>query len=134
MGATTVPLYDTLGAQSTAFILEQTGMSAVVVEAEALVKLLRAVAAVETRGGCGLRFAVVCGGTLEGLKLQNPEDAAEARRLADEQNVRIMTFAEVVEMGRLDRSPLTRPSSEDIYTICYTSGAGSHASEAELLH
>eukprot|EP00918_Siedleckia_nematoides_P093550 GHVU01205378.1.p4 GENE.GHVU01205378.1~~GHVU01205378.1.p4 ORF type:complete len:108 (-),score=17.65 GHVU01205378.1:136-459(-) len=70
----------------------------------------------------------------EQLKLQNPEDAAEARRLADEQNVRIMTFAEVVEMGRLDRSPLTRPSSEDIYTICYTSGAGSHASEAELLH
>ena len=106
-----VPLYDTLGDEAIAFILEQTGLKTVFTGSESVRKL----ATLKTREArqCA-RLQVV----VQWEEAKRPEDVAAAAAAG----LQLLSLAEVEAAGRAHPAPLAPPKPSDLAYICYTSG------------
>ncbi|CAM9567619.1 unnamed protein product, partial [Phaeothamnion confervicola] len=118
----TVPLYDTLGEASVAFVLKQTGLKTVLCRSPEVAKVLVAAATCPT-----VRAVIVAdrGGYAP--------DAAMAAR-AKEAGVAVHTFEEVVAAGKAAPQPTEEPGMEDLATFCYTSGTTGDPKGVLLTH
>ena len=110
-GMADVPLYDTLGDEAIAFILEQTGLKTVFTSAES-VRKLAALKALEPRQ-CA-RFSAI----VQWEEAKRPEDVEAAARAG----LTLLSLAEVEAAGRAHPAPHAPPKPEDVAYICYTSG------------
>nr|PVC50109.1 long-chain-fatty-acid--CoA ligase 5 [Theileria orientalis] len=104
-GLTLVPLYDTLGEQSTEYILNTTELSVVVCDNKCAFKLLNLM----PRLNNSLSLVVVIG-------VDNVDPGLSYK------NVTFMTWNEVVQRGRNNPREFTPAKPTDVNTISYTSG------------
>lgn len=100
-----VPLYDTLGPDACAFIVNQTEAQLVVVEDDKKVNLLL------DKAPKHLKKLVV-------IKPLRPATLQRAKN----RGIEIHTFDEVEKLGAQRDHPEMPPKPEDLCTICYTSG------------
>jgi long-chain acyl-CoA synthetase len=116
--AVTVPLYDTLGPEPVQYIINQTGMSAILCSVLELPVLLRVcgscphvktIIVKDARSDVDEFFTELTGAG-------NSSDAGVAER------IRIMTFEELARIGAAHPVEPSPPSPHDLATICYTSG------------
>jgi long-chain acyl-CoA synthetase len=102
-----VPLYDTLGAEAVAYIINQTCMSVVVCEASKLLPLIK------HSGNCpSLRLIITMANSI----------SSEERDAAQQAGLVLHTMSDVKKMGRETPVELMPASVESLATICYTSG------------
>ncbi|UKJ87971.2 long-chain-fatty-acid--CoA ligase 5 [Theileria orientalis] len=104
-GLTLVPLYDTLGEQSTEYIINTTELSVVVCDNKCAFKLMNLMPRLKT----SLSLVVVIG-----VDNVDPE--------LNYKNVLFMTWSEVVQCGRNNPKEFTPAKPTDVNTISYTSG------------
>lgn len=100
-----VPLYDTLGPDACAFIVNQTEAQLVVVEDDKKVNLLLDKAPKQ------LKKLVV-------IKALRPQTIQRAKN----RGIEIFMFDEVEKLGAQRNNPEVPPKPTDLCTICYTSG------------
>jgi len=113
-----VPSYDTLGAESIAYVINQTSMKTMLCSAEVIHNLL------ECKPQCP---------TLDHIIQMEPvSDDLKGR--AQAVGVRVISFAEVVAEGESKPLPLHPPAPQDIATFCYTSGTTGDPKGALLTH
>ncbi|XP_021955219.1 long-chain-fatty-acid--CoA ligase 1 isoform X2 [Folsomia candida] len=114
-----VPLYDTLGADACAFIINQAEMTTVICDDDAKINLL-------------LDKAPKCLVRLVHIKPLKPETIARAKKQA----IELLRFEEVEKLGSTyshsHREKPPRP--DDISTICYTSGTTGNPKGVMLSH
>uniref|UniRef100_A0A914D0T0 long-chain-fatty-acid--CoA ligase n=1 Tax=Acrobeloides nanus TaxID=290746 RepID=A0A914D0T0_9BILA len=105
-----VPLYETLGAETSAFIINHTEIELVVCDTQEKAKTL--LHNIE-------KFP-----TLKHIVCIDSNLSSELRRLADKAEINLYTFHELHRLGvEVKRtSPHVPPKPEDLATICYTSG------------
>lgn len=112
-----VPLYDTLGPDACAFIINQTECQTVVVEDDKKVNLLL------DKAPKGLKKMIV-------VKPLRPGTLQRAKN----RGIDIHTFEEVEKLGAQNDRPDLPPKPEDICTICYTSGTTGNPKGVVLTH
>lgn len=149
LGGATVPLYDTLGPDTTKFILAETGCNAVVTSRSQLSNLCHAKMSSECSR---LRYVIVIDGV-----------TPEAAKLGKDSNLEVMPFAKVEAIGaqliatssyrttqqshhnpdynnrRASTSDAATafhnpPAGNDLATFCYTSGTTGNPKGAMLTH
>lgn len=112
-----VPLYDTLGPDACAFIVNQTEAHLVVVEDDKKVNLLL------DKAPRQLKKLVV-------IKPLRPATLQRAKNCG----IQIFSFDEVEKLGALQDHPEVPPNPTDICTICYTSGTTGNPKGVVLSH
>jgi long-chain acyl-CoA synthetase len=120
VSATNVPLYDTLGDESLAWVFEQTEMSTVFLGAAGIGKLL----------------AMYKNKTIKSLKHLvsfDPVDSATASAIA-EAGLQLLTFSDVMKKGHETKVDLHPASPDSLMTICYTSGTTARCKGVEITH
>ena len=117
-GLIMVPLYDTLGPDAIKYIVKQAEVSLVVVEDGKLGNLLEAAKECPT-----LKYVVKIGSL-------TPED----KKMAGDVNVTLMYFRGVEAMGKESAKAPVPGKSEELYTICYTSGTTGDPKGVMLTH
>jgi long-chain acyl-CoA synthetase len=104
-----VPLYDTLGSEACEYIINQTEMELVVCDtgpkADMLIQAAARMASLKT-------LVVIQANSLT-------EDVIKAGK---EANIDVLTFSDMMEIGRNCLHVPVKPKPETICTICYTSG------------
>jgi len=119
-GGCLVPLYDTLGPDTFEYIINQTSMKTVVVAESPLAKQL-------------LNIHKKC----KSLKIivQMDEPPADLKKEAKDAGIQLLSFSEVIEAGKKSPSPPTpAKSSDEMNTICYTSGTTGNPKGAFVTH
>lgn len=111
-----VPLYDTLGDEAINFILLQTELKLVVCDDSA--KALHLM-----NSSSSLKYIVV---------IENISDEARAR--AQECNIQIHSMEQIKEIGKNNLSKPVPPKTNDLATICYTSGTTGKPKGALITH
>ena len=110
------PIYDTLGADTVEFILQQTEMRVCVCGPNAVLKVL----------------------TLFISKLttivQIGEVSEKTQQVARECNVTVVSFNDIIKEGHEHPVPVMPPSADDVCTICYTSGTTGVPKGALITH
>ncbi|KAL4228419.1 Long-chain-fatty-acid--CoA ligase 6 [Mactra antiquata] len=104
-----VALYDTLGDQAVAFIINQTEMKIIV--CDVATKANHILKMVDSGDGKKLKVIVV----MNGLDDVNQD-------LANKLNVQVVAYNDALEKGKLSLKPVVLPSPDDLGLICYTSG------------
>ena len=107
LSVVTVPLYDTLGPDAVRYIASHAELSVIACSVRVLPTLLQTVHECPTA-----RAIVVWGRAPSGAV---PRDADGGR-------VRVLTFEELQQVGRLNPTGGHPPDPTDVHTICYTSG------------
>lgn len=111
-----VPLYDTLGDEAINFILIQTELKIVVCDDSSKAMHLM-------NSNSSLKYIVV---------IENITD--EAREKASECNIKIMSLEQVKEIGKNNLTAPVPPKTNDLATICYTSGTTGKPKGALITH
>lgn len=113
-----VPAYDTLGADSIAYVVNQTEMTTMLCSAEVIGNM------------------IACKPQCPSLKniIQMEPVGAELREKAQSAGLRVLSFDEVEAAGRQNPQPLRPPNPLDIATFCYTSGTTGDPKGAMLTH
>lgn len=112
-----VPLYDTLGPDACAFIINQTEIQVVIVEDDKKVNLLL------DKAPKYLRKLIV-------IKPVRPNTMQRAKN----RGIEIYSFEEVEKLGAQKDHPEVPPQPGDICTICYTSGTTGNPKGVVLTH
>lgn len=112
-----VPLYDTLGPDACAFIINQTESTIVVVEDDKKVNLLL------DKAPRNLKKLIV-------IKQLRPATIQRAKNLG----IFIHSFEEVEKLGASKNFPELQPKPTDLCTICYTSGTTGNPKGVMLTH
>lgn len=118
---TSVPLYDTLGADAVAFVVGQTGLTTVCCSKTEVPKVLQVKADAEL----GRTLAHV-------VQYEDVSDAERAKATAA--GVSLRSLSELLAIGREHPAPHTPPRPEDVATFCYTSGTTGDPKGAMLTH
>ncbi|GMR60431.1 hypothetical protein PMAYCL1PPCAC_30626, partial [Pristionchus mayeri] len=117
----TVPLYDTLGADTAEFIVNQCEIEVIVVDnAEKTRKLIDISRRMPT-----LKHIVVI------LETEATDELVDSGRKA---GIAVHRFSEVIAEGHLHPLPETKPKGEDVYIISYTSGTTGMPKGVMLTH
>lgn len=103
-GFTNVPIYDTLGLQGVAFIMEQTGMEIVVATTDKAKTLIK-----EAEKLPNLKHLVI---------MDSDNVKADLEEAAKAANVTLEKFEAVEKLGATNPAPEKRPTIDDIATIC----------------
>ncbi len=121
MSVTNVPLYDTLGEESICWTFEQTMLSTIFMTAIGIPKLV----AIKKKGGIPTLTTAV---TFDEV---DPETKAKAAEVG----IKIIPFAEIIQIGKAETSIPLRPCGPNtLITICYTSGTTDKAKGVEITH
>jgi long-chain acyl-CoA synthetase len=103
-----VPLYDTLGAEALAYIVQQAGLKTV------FVSKLEAGKVITCKTSQPEAFSTL-------VNLIQFEDVSEAsRKAAADVGITLRSFTEVSEAGSFNKKDHIKPRAEDIAVICYT--------------
>eukprot|EP01104_Vermistella_antarctica_P002438 TRINITY_DN12683_c0_g1_i1.p1 TRINITY_DN12683_c0_g1~~TRINITY_DN12683_c0_g1_i1.p1 ORF type:complete len:717 (+),score=182.88 TRINITY_DN12683_c0_g1_i1:57-2153(+) len=124
--ATVAPLYDTLGPDSVAYVINQVGFNSIVISESELKSIIAAAKLCPT-----LQNVVVChrhNDVVDGDALRNVVRNSSAAHL------NLLTFEEVEAFGRSAPSSHIIPGSEDYATFCYTSGTTGNPKGALITH
>ena len=135
------PVYDTLGADSVEFILQQTAMKACVCGKEETLKVRFFVIADLIQQLLTLvdktpdLTTIIHSGPVDKKTLEIAKDHVQtAASSRNEQNITILTTQDVMAIGRDHRVVNTPPRAEDVCTICYTSGTTGVPKGALITH
>ena len=123
-----VALYDTLGADSTEYIVNHCEMEMVVCSLDHVARLLNT-----KHNMPKLRF-IVSMDELDSGELEGQSTSAMLKLWASEKNVQVFSFKEVEALGTAFPRAHCIPSAEDIWTINYTSGTTGNPKGAVLQH
>jgi long-chain acyl-CoA synthetase len=121
-GFADVPLYDTLGVESLAFITGQTMMATIFTDYVGAKKLIDA-KKTDAELMKSLRFVV-----------QFEDVDAPTRAAATAVGLTLRSWAEMLEAGRAHPVPHAPPKPDDLGFICYTSGTTGMPKGAMILH
>lgn len=114
-----VPLYDTLGPDACSYILNQTSMSVIVCDTtKRLETILK-----NADSTPNLKFVIV----VEDYKGMNLDAATK-------HNIKVMTFQEILFLGKKSLHDPIPPSPESVVSICYTSGTTGNPKGVLLTH
>mmetsp|Transcript_1900 Transcript_1900/g.4273 ORF Transcript_1900/g.4273 Transcript_1900/m.4273 type:complete len:683 (+) Transcript_1900:70-2118(+) len=102
----TVPMYDTLGPESVAYVINQTSMQTLVCEAAEMANIIAC------KPTCPTLTCVI---QMEPL-------TDEERKKVEAIGVKVFSMAEVEDMGAKNPCVHKPPRPQDIFTFCYTSG------------
>lgn len=120
-GLTSVTLYDTLGKESTGYILNQCEIKTVFCEAKQIKELVELKQAGEINH---LEYLVVI------------NDVAEIKdiKFAESAGLHVLTFENVEHGGFKSQIDLPSPQPDSVFTICYTSGTTGFPKGAMISH
>jgi long-chain acyl-CoA synthetase len=108
LNAVVIPLYDTLGADTVEYIVNQTGIQTIICSAKELSSLASVASSCPTLG------AVVV------ADLSVPHVACV--EVMKDANIKVFSLHDIERIGEAYPCPPSPPQAQDIATICYTSG------------
>lgn len=114
-----IPLYDTLGAEASSFIIKQAEIETVICDTEDKVKRL-----------ISKRNEIT---TLKHIIMIN-DVSKETIQLAKDEGIKIHLFKEIEELGEKHHTENLLPSPSDICLVCYTSGTTGNPKGAIVTH
>jgi len=114
----TVPMYDTLGAESVAYCINQTSLKTIVCSSETVIHVFTCKPDCPT-----LQYVII---------MDDVSD--ELRQKASAAQVQILSMAEVEANGAGKPKKHSPPNPQDIFTFCYTSGTTGDPKGTLLAH
>mmetsp|Transcript_19756 Transcript_19756/g.25605 ORF Transcript_19756/g.25605 Transcript_19756/m.25605 type:complete len:658 (+) Transcript_19756:161-2134(+) len=120
-----VPFYDTLGADSVDYIVQQTGVKDIVCTSTEVGTLIDVVSA---SPGSLLSVILMDGASLSSEEMQKIKGSCSSV------NLQVYSIDEVEKLGRENKAPLLLPKGSDVAFFCYTSGTTGNPKGALIQH
>lgn len=113
----TVALYDTLGPETSEFIINHSELPMIVTTLDKVGNVFQVLPICPT-----LKVIIVMDDNFPALKKAAVAPFKVYEQWAREKGIVLVTFAQVEELGRKHLVEPRRPTADDLLTICYTSG------------